>query len=107
MQGNSTLSDWSIRPCPLRRGAEVGTASSGFDRKRTLGLAHVTAQSVTSCSPLRRKVVAFRCILQDRMTPRELTAFVGASVSVRRNQEKKESKALAIGTREDILMLDK
>src|ERR1700676_4160185 len=39
------------------------------------------------------------------MTPRELIAFVGALASVRRNEKK--SAALAIGTREDITMLDK
>ena len=39
------------------------------------------------------------------MTPRELIAFVGASASVRRNEEK--SAGSAIGTREEIIMLDK
>src|ERR1700737_3655029 len=39
------------------------------------------------------------------MAPRELIAFVGASASVRRNE--KSAQALAVGTREDITMLDK
>jgi hypothetical protein len=56
-------------------------------------------------SPLRRKVLEFKPVLKDRMTPRELIAFVGASASVRRNKEKR-AQALAVGTREDI-MLDK
>ncbi len=41
-----------------------------------------------SRSPLRRKVLGFKSVLKDRMTPRELIAFVGASASVRRNIEK-------------------
>src|SRR5204862_7682213 len=41
-----------------------------------------------SPSPLRRKVLEFRSALKDRMTPRELTAFVGASASVRRNEKR-------------------
>jgi hypothetical protein len=40
-----------------------------------------------SRSPLRRKVLEFKSVLKDRMTPRELIAFVGASASVRRNKE--------------------
>jgi hypothetical protein len=57
-------------------------------------------------SPPRCKVLEFECFLGDRMTRRELIAFaVRSSGSTSRNE--KRAQALAIGTREDIIMLDK
>ena len=48
----------------------------------------ILTRLAVSPSPLRRKVLEFRSVLKDRMTPRELIAFVGASASVRRNEKR-------------------
>jgi hypothetical protein len=59
----------------------------GATRPRTFGLEFQPNWAV-SRSPLCRKVLESKCILEDRMAPRELNAFVGASASARRNKEK-------------------
>src|SRR5438552_419824 len=48
----------------------------------------ILTRLAVSPSPLRRKVLEFRSVLKDRMTPRELIAFVGTSASVRRNEKR-------------------
>jgi hypothetical protein len=48
----------------------------------------ILTRLAVSPSPLRRKVLEFRSVLKDRMTPRKLIAFVGASASVRRNEKR-------------------
>jgi hypothetical protein len=48
----------------------------------------ILTRLAVSSSPLRRKVLEFKSVLKDRMTPRELIAFVGASASVRRNEKR-------------------
>src|SRR3979411_2530716 len=68
-------------------------------------LGRILTRLAVSRSPLRRKVLEFRSILEDRMTPRELIAFVGVAAYGR--ETKKRAQARAIGTREDIIVLDK
>jgi hypothetical protein len=70
-----------VRPSVAIRGkADVArTSHFGSDPSRTLDLAAFQPNWTVSRSPLRRKVLEFKCILEDRMTPRELFAFVGAS----------------------------
>src|ERR1700730_5725540 len=72
---------------------------------RTLGLVRISAQSgcFSLASSLRDARIQF-CPERPN-APRELIGFVGASASVRRNEGKE--RKLAIGIREDIIMLDK
>jgi hypothetical protein len=48
----------------------------------------ILTRLAVSPSPLRRKVVEFKSVLQGRMTPRQLIAFVGIAASVRRNEKR-------------------
>ena len=48
----------------------------------------ILTRLAVSPSPLRCKVLEFKSVLKDRMTPRQLIAFVGTAASVRRNEKK-------------------
>jgi hypothetical protein len=98
------------KPAICRRGLRAGAcrfSERGAPRDRAAGITLQFYYACTVCrSPPYCKVPEFKCFVGDRMTRRELIAFVvRSSGSTSRNE--KRAQALAIGTREDIIMLDK